>query len=113
MAEPTSPRWPATKIRLDGVRGETSDILALRSATQRYLVPRANQRELLLRQFQIVLHHGAHQGLISDLRLPTEHPARLARVALERVHFGGAEIARVFFHARLPFDSSMAGGQFQ
>lgn len=69
------------------------------SAPRRYAVTRANQGHFLARQLQIVFNHRLHQSLEADLGLPSERPPRLAGVALQRIHFGGPEIAGIFFDA--------------
>src|SRR3569833_2910715 len=63
IAEPTSPRCPATNTRL---------LLSMRHASWNVLVPRIAQRTLLLRHLEIVIHHAAYQLLEIQLRRPPQ-----------------------------------------
>src|SRR6185312_3315969 len=71
IAEPTSPRCPATKTRLP---------LSMRHASGDVLVPRIAQRAFLLRHLEIVIHHAADKLLEIQLRRPAQFRARLRRI---------------------------------
>ena len=67
IAEPTSPRCPATNTREPSASRTCS---AMGSAPRIDFVPSPQQCPFLARQFQIVLDHGADQFFEADFGLP-------------------------------------------
>src|SRR4051812_16894310 len=87
MADPTMPRWPATKTRVPRLMRSLVEVVSIVAVLLHELVA--------LGGLQVLPHHLAHQLRELDPRLPAELGARLGGVAEERLHFRRAEIARV------------------
>src|SRR5712692_4607779 len=94
IAEPTMPRWPATK----SLRAFTGE------APRRSLVVVVCGESMLLHElvalggFEVLAHHLGDELLEAYLRRPAELRARLARIAEERLDFGRPEVARIDRH---------------
>src|SRR4029077_1104370 len=82
IAEPTMPRWPATKT----FRPVSENSLRTMSAL------------LFADAGQITLHHLPHQLLERDAMAPSENLVCLCGVPQERSHLGGAKVTRVDSH---------------
>src|SRR3984885_1185369 len=92
MAEPTMPRWPATKTRRP--RRSNSGAFAA------WAVPSgsvAAAMALLLEpdRLKVGLHHVLHQFVERHAMPPAELVVRLARVADQGLDFGRTKVARV------------------
>src|SRR4029077_5269967 len=81
IALPTMPRWPATKTR--------------RPASLKTSVFVAPALMLVAHGHQIGRHHLGDQRAKACLVGPAELAARLGRVALQEIHLGRAQIARI------------------
>src|SRR5579871_1487836 len=104
MADPTSPRWPATKIRLS---------LCMGLAAFYYLVARLGERPFLPRQFQIMLDHHLHQFLEGHCRFPAQPGASLGGIPAEMVDFRGAEVALFDLDIARPVQVETGGGEVE
>src|SRR5580704_3121391 len=92
MAEPTMPRWPATKTRRP--RRSNSGAIAA------WVVPPgsvAAAMALLLEPDRLKsgLHHVLHEFVECHAMPPAEHVVRLARVADQGLDFGRTKVARI------------------
>src|SRR5271156_990499 len=92
MAEPTMPRWPATKTRRP--RSSNSGALATWAVAPESI---AAAMALLLEPDQIEVghHHVLHEFVERHAMAPAELVVRLARVADQGIDFGRPKIARV------------------
>src|SRR5579862_8124305 len=99
MAEPTMPRWPATKTRRPR-RSNSGACAAVAVAPGSVAAAMA----LLLEpdRLEIGLHHVSHQFVERHAMPPAELVVRLARIADQGVDFGGAKIARIDFDEHMP-----------
>src|SRR5580692_2390437 len=99
MAEPTMPRWPATKTRRP--RRSNSGAVAVAAAGGSVAAAMA----LLLEpdRIEVGLDHVLHKLVERHAMPPAEQVVRLARIADQGPDFGRAEIARV------DLDEHMAG----
>src|SRR5580692_72553 len=100
MAEPTMPRWPATKTRRP--RRSNSGALAAVAVAGGSV---AAAMALLLEpdRLEVGLDHVLHKLVERHAMPPAEQVVRLARIADQGLDFGRAEIARV------DLDEHMAG----
>src|SRR5580704_1118857 len=100
MAEPTMPRWPATKTRRPR-RANSGAVAALAVAPGSVAAAMA----LLLEpnRLEVGFHHVLHQLPERHAMPPAELIVRLARVADQSLDFGRPEIARI------DLDEHMAG----
>src|SRR5215211_2334418 len=70
-------------------------------------------RKLVLQCGHVRVDHDAHELLEGHSRLPAQSVASLARVAHQRIHLGGSEVAGIDLHVRLPVESRVAEGVLQ
>src|ERR1051325_4650461 len=68
---------------------------------------------VILEQLHIGIHHEADELAKFGFRLPAKLSARFAAVALEQIHFGGAQVARVEIDIFLPIEADVAKGFLQ
>src|SRR5580698_594178 len=88
MADPTSPLWPAMKIRL---------LSSMHGPALHYGVSRVDQHLFPAGQFHVVIDHHPDQVGKVDFRLPAQFTAGLGGIAQEVVDFSRPVIARVVF----------------
>src|SRR3990170_1616537 len=86
MADPTSPRCPATKILLCLSIGNTPECDNMSCIFQ---------RQFLTGQFKVVLSHDPHELRKGHAWSPPELLPSEARIPPEVVHFSGTHVARV------------------
>src|SRR5262249_53248799 len=101
MADPTSPRCPATKIL---------ELLFMRGAVRDDAVTRSDQSVFLAGQLEIVADHCGDELIESHARLPPERRSGLGRVAEEEVDFGGAQVTLIELDIALPIQLATGGG---
>src|SRR5580704_18196059 len=100
MAEPTMPRWPATKIRRPRSANSREGAFAVVALPPGSV---ATAMALLLEpdRLEVGLHHLLHELLERHAMTPAQLVVRLARVADQGLDFGRTEIARIDFDEHL------------
>src|SRR5438105_2027495 len=104
MAEPTSPRWPATKMRADLSMGGSADDDPVAGGGEGFF---------LARELEVAIDHEADELGEFDPGGPAEAFAGLGGVAEEIVDFGGAEVARIDFDVAGPIEAAAIGGEVE
>src|SRR5262249_4595897 len=99
-AEPTMPRWPATKMRrppsanMDR-RAMLSTAPRRRRTSSGVDKPGLAHRHLAPREVDVVLNHHLNQLFEINPRFPAEYLARLCRISTQRVDLSWPEIAPI------------------
>src|SRR3954451_20271261 len=94
-AVPKKPAPPVTVTALPSQNSRRGSAISLPGSD-------SAPRELVLEEPDVVLDHDPHELLELGLGLPAEPVLGLARVAVQRVDLGGAQVARVELHVLLP-----------
>src|SRR5262245_61974359 len=104
MADPTKPRWPATKMRL---------LLSMSAPTNHNAMARIGECPLLPGKLHIVFHHHPHKLSEGCLRSPPKLPASFVGIAHQMINFGRPQIAWVELDMALPVDAGEICRQVQ
>src|SRR3954447_5728985 len=103
---PAVPRKPAPPVTVTALPCQNSRAGSAITFARAY----AATGHLVLEQLDVVLDHDPHQVLERRLRLPSELGLRLARIAVEGVDLGRAQVARVELDVLLPVHAQDARG---